>query len=237
MGPMCFDYGFGPFRWVCTSGKPEDLEVTDHLAMEVLDEIMKNSPVEIQQQMHDNITWIRGAKANKLVVGSQARILYADAEGRIKIAKAFNDAIKSGKLTAPVVLGRDHHDVSGTDSPFRETSNIYDGSSFTADMAVQNVIGDSFRGATWVSIHNGGGVGWGEVINGGFGMLLDGSEDAERRLKNMLYWDVNNGIARRAWARNDGAMFAIKRAMSLNPNLKVTIANIADDQMIDELVK
>jgi urocanate hydratase len=237
MGPMCFDYGFGPFRWVCTSGKPEDLEVTDHLAMEVLDEIMKNSPVEIQQQMHDNITWIRGAKANKLVVGSQARILYADAEGRIKIAKAFNDAIKSGKLTAPVVLGRDHHDVSGTDSPFRETSNIYDGSSFTADMAVQNVIGDSFRGATWVSIHNGGGVGWGEVINGGFGMLLDGSEDAERRLKNMLYWDVNNGIARRAWARNDGAMFAIKRAMSLNPDLKVTIANIADDKLIDEIVK
>ena len=237
MGPMCFDYGFGPFRWVCTSGKPEDLEVTDHLAMEVLDEIMQHSPVEIQQQMRDNITWIQGAKANKLVVGSQARILYADAEGRIKIAKAFNDAIKSGKLTAPVVLGRDHHDVSGTDSPFRETSNIYDGSSFTADMAVQNVIGDSFRGATWVSIHNGGGVGWGEVINGGFGMLLDGSEEAERRLKNMLYWDVNNGIARRAWARNDGAMFAIKRAMSLNPNLKVTIANIADDKLIDEIVK
>ncbi len=237
MGPMCFDYGFGPFRWVCTSGKAEDLDVTDHLAMEVLDEIMKNSPVEIQQQMRDNITWIKGAKANKLVVGSQARILYADAEGRIKIAKAFNDAIKSGKLTAPVVLGRDHHDVSGTDSPFRETSNIYDGSSFTADMAIQNVIGDSFRGATWVSIHNGGGVGWGEVINGGFGMLLDGSEDAERRLKNMLFWDVNNGIARRAWARNDGAMFAIKRAMSLNPNLKVTIANIADDQLIDEFVK
>jgi urocanate hydratase len=237
MGPMCFDYGFGPFRWVCTSGKAEDLDVTDHLAMEVLDEIMKNSPVEIQQQMRDNITWIKGAKANKLVVGSQARILYADAEGRIKIAKAFNDAIKSGKLSAPVVLGRDHHDVSGTDSPFRETSNIYDGSSFTADMAIQNVIGDSFRGATWVSIHNGGGVGWGEVINGGFGMLLDGSEDAERRLKNMLFWDVNNGIARRAWARNDGAMFAIKRAMSLNPNLKVTIANIADDQLIDQFVK
>ncbi len=237
MGPMCFDYGFGPFRWVCTSGKAEDLDVTDQLAMEVLDEIMQHSPVEIQQQMRDNITWIKGAKANKLVVGSQARILYADAEGRIKIAKAFNDAIKSGRLTAPVVLGRDHHDVSGTDSPFRETSNIYDGSSFTADMAVQNVIGDSFRGATWVSIHNGGGVGWGEVINGGFGMLLDGSDDADRRLKNMLYWDVNNGIARRAWARNDGAMFAIKRAMSLNPNLKVTIANIADDKLIDEIVK
>ena len=237
MGPMCFDYGFGPFRWVCTSGKAEDLDVTDQLAMEVLDEIMRHSPVEIQQQMRDNITWIKGAKANKLVVGSQARILYADAEGRIKIAKAFNDAIKSGRLTAPVVLGRDHHDVSGTDSPFRETSNIYDGSSFTADMAVQNVIGDSFRGATWVSIHNGGGVGWGEVINGGFGMLLDGSDDADRRLKNMLYWDVNNGIARRAWARNDGAMFAIKRAMSLNPNLKVTIANIADDKLIDEIVK
>lgn len=237
MGPMCFDYGFGPFRWVCTSGKAEDLDMTDQLAIDVLEEIMKNSPAEIQQQMRDNITWIKGAKANKLVVGSQARILYADAEGRIKIAKAFNDAIKSGKLSAPVVLGRDHHDVSGTDSPFRETSNIYDGSSFTADMAIQNVIGDSFRGATWVSIHNGGGVGWGEVINGGFGMLLDGSEDADRRLHNMLYWDVNNGIARRAWARNDGAMFAIKRAMSLNPNLKVTIANIADDKLIDQFVK
>lgn len=237
MGPMCFDYGFGPFRWVCTSGKTEDLDMTDQLAIDVLEEIMKNSPAEIQQQMRDNITWIKGAKANKLVVGSQARILYADAEGRIKIAKAFNDAIKSGKLSAPVVLGRDHHDVSGTDSPFRETSNIYDGSSFTADMAIQNVIGDSFRGATWVSIHNGGGVGWGEVINGGFGMLLDGSEDADRRLHNMLYWDVNNGIARRAWARNDGAMFAIKRAMSLNPNLKVTIANIADDKLIDQFVK
>ncbi len=237
MGPMCFDYGFGPFRWVCTSGKAEDLDVTDLLAIEVLEEIAKNSPSEIQQQMHDNITWIKGAKANKLVVGSQARILYADAEGRIKIAQAFNDAIKSGKLTAPVVLGRDHHDVSGTDSPFRETSNIYDGSSFTADMAIQNVIGDSFRGATWVSIHNGGGVGWGEVINGGFGMLLDGSADADRRLQNMLYWDVNNGIARRAWARNDGAMFAIKRAMQLNPMLKVTIANIADDQLVDQFVK
>lgn len=237
MGPMCFDYGFGPFRWVCTSGKAEDLDVTDQLAIDVLEEIMKNSPAEIQQQMRDNITWIKGAKANKLVVGSQARILYADAEGRIKIAKAFNDAIKSGKLSAPVVLGRDHHDVSGTDSPFRETSNIYDGSSFTADMAIQNVIGDSFRGATWVSIHNGGGVGWGEVINGGFGMLLDGSDDADRRLHNMLFWDVNNGISRRAWARNEGAMFAIKRAMSLNPNLKVTIANIADDNLIDQFVK
>lgn len=237
MGPMCFDYGFGPFRWVCTSGKAEDLDVTDHLAMEVLENIRKKAPVEIQQQMSDNITWIKGAKANKLVVGSQARILYADAEGRIRIAQAFNDAIKSGKLSGPVVLGRDHHDVSGTDSPFRETSNIYDGSSFTADMAVQNVIGDSFRGATWVSIHNGGGVGWGEVINGGFGMLLDGSTEADRRLNNMLYWDVNNGIARRAWARNEGAMFAIKRAMSLNPNLKVTIANIADDKLIDRFVK
>lgn len=237
MGPMCFDYGFGPFRWVCTSGKPEDLDVTDELAMEVLEQIRKESPVEIQQQMQDNITWIKGAKANKLVVGSQARILYADAEGRIKIAQAFNEAIKSGKLTAPVVLGRDHHDVSGTDSPFRETSNIYDGSSFTADMAIHNVIGDSFRGATWVSIHNGGGVGWGEVINGGFGMLLDGSADADRRLQNMLFWDVNNGISRRAWARNEGAMFAIKRAMSLNPNLKVTIANIADDKLIDQYVK
>ncbi|MEG1556459.1 MAG: urocanate hydratase, partial [Bacteroidales bacterium] len=219
MGPMCFDYGFGPFRWVCTSGKSEDLDLTDHLAMEVLEKMSQSSPVEISQQMRDNITWIQGAKDNKLVVGSQARILYADAEGRIKIAEAFNQAIKEGKLTGPVVLGRDHHDVSGTDSPYRETSNIYDGSSFTADMAIQNVIGDSFRGATWVSIHNGGGVGWGEVINGGFGMLLDGSEEADRRLKNMLFWDVNNGIARRAWARNEEALFTIKRAMNVNPNL------------------
>ena len=234
MGPMCFDYGFGPFRWVCTSGKPEDLEMTDHLAIDVLTEISSHAPQEIQQQMHDNIRWIKGAKANKLVVGSQARILYADAEGRIKIAEAFNKAIKDGRLSAPVVLGRDHHDVSGTDSPYRETSNIYDGSSFTADMAIQNVIGDSFRGATWVSIHNGGGVGWGEVINGGFGMLLDGTAEADCRLKSMLYWDVNNGISRRAWARNDGALFAIKRAMAENPNLKVTLPNLADDEVIEK---
>lgn len=234
MGPMCFDYGFGPFRWVCTSGKPEDLKQTDEIACAVLEEIMKNSPQEIQQQMADNVQWIKGAQENKLVVGSQARILYADAEGRMKIAKAFNDAIKSREI-GPVVLGRDHHDVSGTDSPYRETSNIYDGSRFTADMAIQNVIGDSFRGATWVSIHNGGGVGWGEVINGGFGMLLDGSEDAERRLKSMLHWDVNNGISRRSWARNEGAVFAIKRAMEAEPNLKVTIPEFVDDQIIEQL--
>lgn len=234
MGPMCFDYGFGPFRWVCTSGKPEDLQATDDLACAVLEEIMKNSPVEIQQQMADNIQWIKGAQQNKLVVGSQARILYADAEGRIKIAKAFNDAIAEEKI-GPVVLGRDHHDVSGTDSPYRETSNIYDGSRFTADMAIQNVIGDSFRGATWVSIHNGGGVGWGEVINGGFGMLLDGSSDAERRLKSMLHWDVNNGIARRSWARNEGAVFAIKRAMEIEPNLKVTVPEMVDDSILNNL--
>ncbi|WP_374361846.1 urocanate hydratase [Cloacibacterium sp.] len=230
MGPMCFDYGFGPFRWVCTSGKPEDLQKTDEMACEVLEEIMKNSPVEIQQQMQDNITWIKGAQENNLVVGSQARILYADAEGRMKIAEKFNQAIKNGEIGA-VVLGRDHHDVSGTDSPYRETSNIYDGSRFTADMAIQNVIGDSFRGATWVSIHNGGGVGWGEVINGGFGMLLDGSEDADRRLKSMLFWDVNNGISRRSWARNEGAIFAIKRAMQSEPNLKVTLPNFVDESL------
>jgi urocanate hydratase len=228
MGPMCFDYGFGPFRWVCASGKPEDLQKTDTIACEVLEELMKNSPIEIQQQMQDNITWIKGAQENNLVVGSQARILYADAEGRMKIAEAFNNAIKNGEIGA-VVLGRDHHDVSGTDSPYRETSNIYDGSRFTADMAIQNVIGDSFRGATWVSIHNGGGVGWGEVINGGFGMLLDGSADAERKLKNMLFWDVNNGISRRSWARNEGAVFAIKRAMEAEPNLKVTLPNFVDE--------
>ncbi|MBP7172587.1 MAG: urocanate hydratase [Cloacibacterium sp.] len=230
MGPMCFDYGFGPFRWVCTSGKPEDLQKTDDIACEVLEEIMKNSPQEIQQQMQDNITWIKGAQQNNLVVGSQARILYADAEGRMKIAEAFNKAIKNGAIGA-VVLGRDHHDVSGTDSPYRETSNIYDGSRFTADMAIHNVIGDSFRGATWVSIHNGGGVGWGEVINGGFGMLLDGSEDADRRLKSMLFWDVNNGISRRSWARNEGAIFAIKRAMEAEPNLKVTLPNLVDEDL------
>ena len=235
MGPMYFDYGFGPFRWVCASGKPEDLDASDHIAMEVLAEIASRSPKEIQQQMHDNIQWIKGAKANHLVVGSQARILYADAEGRILIAAAFNKAIKEGRITAPIVLGRDHHDVSGTDSPFRETSNIYDGSSFTADMAVQNVIGDSFRGATWVSLHNGGGVGWGEVINGGFGMVIDGSDDSDRRLRSMLFWDVNNGISRRSWARNDGAMFAIRRAMEKEPRLRVTVPNLVDDDILNRL--
>ena len=234
MGPMCFDYGFGPFRWVCASGKSEDLEKTDIIACEVLEEIKKHSPPEIQQQMADNIQWIKGAKENKLVVGSQARILYADTEGRIKIAQAFNKAIKKGKI-GPVVLGRDHHDVSGTDSPYRETSNIYDGSRFTADMAIQNVIGDSFRGATWVSIHNGGGVGWGEVINGGFGMLIDGSKEASKRLKSMLFWDVNNGIARRNWARNDEAIFAIKRAMKREKKLNVTIPNKVDTSLFKNL--
>ena len=234
MGPMCFDYGFGPFRWVCTSGNPKDLQKTDLIACEVLEEIKKNSPPEIQQQMADNIQWIKGAQENKLVVGSQARILYADAEGRIKIAKAFNKAIKKGKI-GPVVLGRDHHDVSGTDSPYRETSNIYDGSKFTADMAIQNVIGDSFRGATWVSIHNGGGVGWGEVINGGFGMLIDGSKEASKRIKSMLFWDVNNGIARRNWARNEEAIFAIKRAMKNEKKLKVTIPNKVDLSLFNNL--
>jgi urocanate hydratase len=230
MGPMCFDYGFGPFRWVCTSGKPEDLQKTDDIACVVLEEIQQHSPEEIQQQMKDNIQWIKGAQENNLVIGSQARILYADAEGRMKIAEAFNNAIRNGEI-GPVVLGRDHHDVSGTDSPYRETSNIYDGSRFTADMAIHNVIGDSFRGATWVSIHNGGGVGWGEVINGGFGMLLDGSEDADRRLKSMLFWDVNNGISRRSWARNEGAVFAIKRAMEAEPKLKVTLPNFVDENL------
>ena len=235
MGPMCFDYGFGPFRWVCSSGDPKDLAKTDEIAARVLEEIKTHSPKEIQQQMDDNIRWIKAAMENHLVVGSQARILYADAEGRIKIAEAFNKAIAAGEISAPVILGRDHHDVSGTDSPYRETSNIYDGSRFTADMAIQNVIGDSFRGATWVSIHNGGGVGWGEVINGGFGMMLDGSADSDRRLKNMLFWDVNNGISRRSWARNEGAVFAIKRAMEANPNLKVTLPNFADDRLIESL--
>ena len=234
LGPMCFDYGFGPFRWVCASGKPEDLEETDRIACEVLENIRKNSPAEIQQQMADNIKWIKGAQENKLVVGSQARILYADAEGRIKIAEAFNNSIKKGKI-GPVILGRDHHDVSGTDSPYRETSNIYDGSSFTADMSIQNVIGDGFRGATWISIHNGGGVGWGEVINGGFGMLLDGSDDSDRRLKMMLHWDVNNGIARRSWARNEEAIFAIKREMERTPNLKVTLPNIVSEDILKDL--
>lgn len=231
MGPMCFDYGFGPFRWVCASGDPVDLAKTDAIACQELEEMAKNSPVEIQQQMADNIQWIKGAQENKLVVGSQARILYADAEGRMKIAEAFNNAIASGEI-GPVVLGRDHHDVSGTDSPYRETSNIYDGSKFTADMAIQNVIGDSFRGATWVSIHNGGGVGWGEVVNGGFGMLLDGTQDADRRLKSMLHWDVNNGIARRSWARNDEAIFAIKRAMEMEPRLKVTVPEKVDEKVV-----
>ncbi|MFN6264167.1 MAG: urocanate hydratase [Chromatiaceae bacterium] len=234
LGPMCFDYGFGPFRWVCASGKPEDLDKTDAIAAEVLKRLMLEAPEEIQQQMQDNITWILDAKQNKLVVGSQARILYADAEGRAEIAAAFNAAIARGEI-GPVVLGRDHHDVSGTDSPFRETSNIYDGSRFTADMAIHNVIGDSFRGATWVSIHNGGGVGWGEVMNGGFGMLLDGSAEADRRLKSMLFFDVNNGIARRSWARNSEADFAIKREMARTPKLQVTLANRVDDEILDQL--
>ena len=235
MGPMCFDYGFGPFRWVCASNDPKDLAITDKIACSVLEELMTASPSEIKLQMSDNINWIKAAGENKMVVGSQARILYADAEGRMRIAEAFNNAVFDGTLSAPVVLGRDHHDVSGTDSPYRETSNIYDGSQFTADMAIQNVIGDSFRGATWVSIHNGGGVGWGEVINGGFGMLLDGSADSERRLKSMLFWDVNNGISRRSWARNKEANFTIKRAMQMNPNLKVTMPNITDDDLINNL--
>ncbi|MBP7850192.1 MAG: urocanate hydratase [Lentimicrobiaceae bacterium] len=235
MGPMCFDYGFGPFRWVCTSGSATDLETTDHIAAEVLEDMARTAPAEIRQQLDDNLRWIRAAGPNKMVVGSQARILYADAEGRIRIAAAFNEAIRNGRISAPVVLGRDHHDVSGTDSPYRETSNIYDGSSFTADMAIHNVIGDAFRGASWVSIHNGGGVGWGEVINGGFGMVLDGSAEAERRLRSMLFWDVNNGIARRSWARNDEAIFAIQRAMEQEPLLKVTLPNKADDKLIDGL--
>ena len=230
MGPMCFDYGFGPFRWVCASGSQEDLEKTDAIASKVLEELIKDAPQEIQQQMKDNIQWIKEAKNHKLVVGSQARILYADAEGRMKIAEAFNKAI-ANKEIGTVILGRDHHDVSGTDSPYRETSNIYDGSQFTADMAIQNVIGDSFRGATLVSIHNGGGVGWGEVINGGFGMVLDGSEESDRRLKSMLFWDVNNGIARRSWARNEGAVFAIKRAMETEPLLKITIPNDVNETL------
>ena len=233
MGPMCFDYGFGPFRWVCCSNKPADLEVTDKIAIETLVALIKKSPDQIKQQMTDNIHWIKEAAKNRLVVGSQARILYADAEGRMEIASAFNDAISKGKISAPVVIGRDHHDVSGTDSPYRETSNIYDGSKFTADMAVQNVIGDSFRGATWVSLHNGGGVGWGEVINGGFGMMLDGTPETDSRLRMMLHWDVNNGIARRSWARNKEAMFTLKREMKRTPGLKVTIPYIADDKLID----
>ena len=232
MGPMCFDYGFGPFRWVCASGDAKDLEITDAIAGEVLEKMMRKAPKDISQQMQDNIQWIQEAQANNLVVGSQARILYADAEGRMKIAQAFNKAIKKG-IIGPVILGRDHHDVSGTDSPYRETSNIYDGSKFTADMAIHNVIGDSFRGATWVSIHNGGGVGWGEVINGGFGMVLDGSKIADNNLKSMLFWDVNNGIARRSWARNEGAVYAIKRAMKQEKNLKVTLPHKVDDSLLN----
>ena len=234
LGPMCFDYGFGPFRWVCTSGNPEDLDETDAIALNVMQEIMQKAPEEIQQQMQDNITWIREAKNNKLVVGSQARILYADAEGRIKIAKAFNEAVAAKKMGI-VVLGRDHHDVSGTDSPYRETSNIYDGSQFTADMSIHNVIGDSFRGATWVSIHNGGGVGWGEVSNGGFGLVLDGSKETERKLINMLFYDVNNGIARRSWARNKEALFAIQREMERTHELKVTLPKLVDDVILEGL--
>jgi len=236
MGPMYFDYGFGPFRWVCLSEKPEDLELTDRLAMQVLGEIAASAPEEIAGQMRDNIRWIDEAGRNHLVVGSQARILYADCEGRTKIALAFNEAIRDGRLKGPVVLGRDHHDVSGTDSPFRETSNIYDGSQFCADMAIQNVIGDGFRGATWVSIHNGGGVGWGEVINGGFGMVIDGSEDSARHIREMLFWDVNNGIARRSWARNEGARFAIEREMERTPSLRVTLPNIADEELIKSVL-
>jgi len=237
MGPMCFDYGFGPFRWVCCSNDTADLAVTDRIATETLEKLLKESPDQIKQQMNDNIHWIKEAGKNRLVVGSQARILYADAEGRMAIAGAFNKAIKAGIISAPVVIGRDHHDVSGTDSPYRETSNIYDGSKFTADMAVQNAIGDSFRGATWVSLHNGGGVGWGEVINGGFGMVLDGSADTGKKLRLMLHWDVNNGIARRSWARNKGAMYSLKREMERTPGLKVTVPYIADDELIEKAVK
>jgi urocanate hydratase len=235
LGPLCFDYGFGPFRWVCTSATPEDLAITDKIAENILQKLYEKAPVEIKQQLLDNIIWIRNAQENNLVVGSQARILYADSEGRIEIAREINIAIRNGKISAPVVLGRDHHDVSGTDSPYRETSNIYDGSKFTADMAVQNFVGDAFRGATWVSLHNGGGVGWGEVINGGFGLVLDGSKEAESKLESMLFWDVNNGINRRAWARNEEALFAIKREMERTPTLKVTLPNLVDDTLLDGL--
>jgi urocanate hydratase len=235
LGPMCFDYGFGPFRWVVTSCNPDDLATTDRLAIEVLEDMLKTAPPEIEQQLNDNLLWMKQAAANQLVVGSQARILYADSEARMRIAEAFNKAVAAGIISAPVVLGRDHHDVSGTDSPYRETSNIYDGSSFTADMAVHNFVGDGFRGATWISLHNGGGVGWGEVINGGFGMVLDGSADSDRRLKSMLFWDVNNGIARRSWARNKEAMFAIQREMDRTPQLKVTMPHLVDDQLLEGL--
>ena len=237
MGPMCFDHGFGPFRWVCTSGDPKDLVSTDGIAGDVLEAMLKEAPPEIGQQIADNLHWIRNAQQNKLVVGSQARILYADSEGRMRIAAAFNAAIANGTITAPVVLGRDHHDVSGTDSPYRETSNIRDGSRFTADMAVQNFVGDAFRGATWISLHNGGGVGWGEVINGGFGMVLDGSADSDRRLRSMLHWDVNNGIARRAWARNPNAVWSIEQEMKRTPGLKVTLPNDAEDGLIDQALR
>ena len=235
MGPLCFDYGFGPFRWVCTSGRHSDLMETDRIAARILEEMLREAPEEVSRQIRDNLHWIKEAEKNRLVVGSQARILYADAEGRMRIAAAFNEAVRDGRLTAPVVLGRDHHDVSGTDSPFRETSNIYDGSKYTADMAVQNVIGDAFRGATWVSLHNGGGVGWGEVINGGFGMVLDGTKEAAQKVVNMLFWDVNNGISRRSWARNKGALFAAQRAMYKEPRLKITMPSLADDDLIESL--
>ncbi|MCB0767444.1 MAG: urocanate hydratase, partial [Flavobacteriales bacterium] len=237
MGPMCFDHGFGPFRWVCTSGDPKDLATSDRIAGDVLEAMLKEAPPAIKQQIADNLHWIRSAQENKLVVGSQARILYADSEGRIRIAEAFNNAIKSGEISAAIVLGRDHHDVSGTDSPYRETSNIRDGSRFTADMAVHNFVGDGFRGATWISLHNGGGVGWGEVINGGFGMVLDGSADSDRRLKSMLLWDVNNGIARRAWARNPNAVWSIEQEMKRTPGLKVTLPNEAEDELIDQMIR
>jgi len=237
LGPLCFDYGFGPFRWVCLSGKTSDLYKTDKIASKILQKMHRKAPDEIKGQLQDNIIWIKNAKTNLPIVGSKSRILYADAEGRIKIALAFNKAIKSGEISGPIVLGRDHHDVSGTDSPYRETSNIYDGSKFTADMAVHNFVGDAFRGATWVSLHNGGGVGWGEVINGGFGMVIDGTKKSARKIKNMLHWDVNNGIARRSWARNDEAIFAIKRAMDANENLTVTLPSIADDSLINQVVK
>jgi len=232
LGPMCFDYGFGPFRWVCTSGSDADLKLTDQIAATVLESMLVDAPASIAQQLQDNITWIKEAEKNKLVVGSKARILYADAEGRTKIASAFNDAIANGDITAPVVIGRDHHDVSGTDSPYRETSNIYDGSKFTADMSIHNVIGDSFRGATWVSIHNGGGVGWGEVSNGGFGLVLDGTTASKTKLESMLFYDVNNGISRRAWARNSGSLEAIEREMKRSPNLTVTMPNLVDEKFV-----
>jgi urocanate hydratase len=235
MGPLFFDAGFGPFRWVCTSADPSDLEITDRIAAKVLEDMLEEAPATVENQIRDNLHWIREAGKNNLVVGSQARILYADSEGRIKIARAFNEAVRLGKIKKPIVLGRDHHDVSGTDSPYRETSNIYDGSRFTADMAIQNVIGDAFRGATWVSIHNGGGVGWGEAINGGFGMVLDGSTESDNRLNLMLHWDVNNGIARRSWARNAAAMEAIQREMKRNPGLKITMPNLSDDSFIESL--